>query len=233
MATLTSKNSYDKIKYTLDLENSIALFTLIEIESVHNNIILVQTMLKRLEDEDVQTIQMRFESRGRKLITFNKVDENGNQKQVKKMVYNKVCYVPRQFNIDQPAVDGHGTHIYNIDINNFMKFYKANIDTIVKRNMIGSHSLVNEPDEEGWIKVRNLKKEENQLKKSVMQEAIKLAKRVRNKLRLDAKQSEKNNENEEQKDENDSDGFEKSPQRIANQYDSELESEDEEAIEDI
>lgn len=64
MTTLTSSNSKDSVRYTLDLENSRANFTIESIEILANHLVLVNTMLDRLEGEDIKRIVFSFKSRG-------------------------------------------------------------------------------------------------------------------------------------------------------------------------
>lgn len=183
MATLTSKDSYDKIKYSLDLENSYAHFELFEVESVRNNVVLVQAMVDRLFKEDVNYVTITFPSKGSRLEKKTVTDDNGKEETVTFRVHNRVCYIPKQHEVNFVSRDKNGDTTYAVNLKNFVKFYKCNLDNIIQKSHVGLKGLNNDPDDEGWVTVRNIKKELGTHRKQVLDNAEEVSKRVRNKLR--------------------------------------------------
>jgi hypothetical protein len=215
MATLTSKDSYDKIKYSLDLENSSAHFELFEVESVRNNVVLVQAMVDRLFKEDVNYVSITFPSKGSRLEKKTLTNEKGEEETVTYRVHNRVCYIPKQHDVNFVSRNKNGDATYAINLKNFVKFYKCNLDNIIQKNHVGLKDLNNDPDEEGWVTVRNIKRELGVHRRQVLEEAEEVSKRVRNKLRNEFRElnekdnsdvnseNESDNENENDKDQDD------------------------------
>ena len=275
MTTLKSNNSRDSICFTLDLENATASFVIGSIEVLQNNLVLVSTMLQRIELEDgIDTITMPFKTKGGrniekvviekvpiveastkpvqkkstplgKMSTKNmdpnssvamiaqmynntikttskeedvpdvqdntekaeeqaeeqaeekadeKADEAPKQKmkevrrKVKEWKWNNVCYVPKNLNVMMTKRDKEGNCTFTIAVGDFMRFYEANLDNIITRDMMNSNSFENEPDEDGFIMNRNTKKERNRFKRDLEKDMNELREKTCSELKEEMKE---------------------------------------------
>lgn len=245
MATLKSNTSCDRIKYTLDLENSTVTFDVESIEILENHMVLINAMLERLLPENIEHVIIPFKTKGGKNIekvviekvpivdnTIKRssksvggtktmaVDLSARQKasdamaifmtkngikdqsfaikmntekdkddeevqeddaeavkaapqqkmkevktKVKQWRWHNVCYAPKCLDIELKSKDKEGNCVYSIAVRDFMRFYEANLDNVINRNVMNSDSLQNEPDEDGFIVARNSRKEKNSFKR--------------------------------------------------------------------
>ena len=268
MATLKSNTSCDRIKYTLDLENSTVTFDVESIEILENHMVLINAMLERLDPENIEHVIVPFKTKGGKNVekvviekvpivdsTVKKsstgvggaktvaVDLSARQKasdamaifmtkngikdqlfaikvdketeadkeeakdedenaeveavkaappqkmkevktKVKQWKWNNVCYAPKCLDIELKSKDKEGNCVYSIAVRDFMKFYEANLENIISRNVMNSESLQNEPDDDGFVLARNTKKEKNTFKRRLDKDINELSTRAYNELKV-------------------------------------------------
>lgn len=196
MATLTSNNSMDKIMYNLDLGNSVSNFKLLMIENIQNNLKLVSTMRDRLIEENIDNVSIQFNTKGGRYVDDlgketeqknNKNNKNNNPVKNKVWKWNPVCYIPPNHDVRMIQCDKEGNKTYVVHINDFLKFYKANLDNIASRTLMNSQSFDNFQDEDGFTTVRNVKSDRSRFVKSLEEEIKVLSGKVRTKLKSDGR----------------------------------------------
>ena len=98
-------------------------------------------------------------------------------------VFNSVCFKHSSFDLREESVNNNFDRVISCPVNHFMHFYKANLPYILHRSLMDFVELNNEPDEDGFVQVRNLRREKNNLRKRLYQKMDSITNKARRKLK--------------------------------------------------
>jgi len=181
MTTLSSEDSADCIVYTLNLSESTASFRVKAFETIRANLGLIDDMMSIFIEENISNVYFNFSGRGKRKVKTEKIVDSKTVYEYKE-VFNNVCYLPNNNTVKLLQTGKTNDQVYLCPLNNFLTFYKANMNYIITDDLIKLSRLVEKPDVDGFVTVNYGKKKERSKVRKVLKSKINhISKNNRNK----------------------------------------------------
>jgi len=144
MNTLKSNRSNDEISFKIGTD-LVCYFSIVKLENIHLNIKLVEKLLKKLEDNNINEISVNVP------FSRNLSSENDCIREFNKIIPNEEDFFCKK------GITNYYVSV-SCDISKFLNYYKGILHRLATPDILSYSGSKILPDNEGWIMVVNKKK---------------------------------------------------------------------------
>uniref|UniRef100_A0A6C0AC78 Uncharacterized protein n=1 Tax=viral metagenome TaxID=1070528 RepID=A0A6C0AC78_9ZZZZ len=197
MPELSTKQSYDRVKYTIDETNKRCLFEVVCLDDPDIHMLMIDTLYEKMLTENVDHMRIYFPSRGRILrqmkVDEKEDDETGELVPVFEDVYvnnnsfntSSLFKVKDRGEITNKKSPYYGNRVVDVFADCFIDFYKANMNYLLKNvpTKFNNAQPDAEPsttdDENDWSTFINTKMKKRECKQRLRKTINRTAKETR------------------------------------------------------